>query len=105
MRGYCSGLMAPLVRKSVEPMAAHPDPMRSRSKRQSLCHFMADAAWSDEQMLLRVCQWVVPAPRLRFDDGGWWTVDNTGFPKSDRLLAALQGRRCALVPLRASCRP
>ncbi len=23
LRGYCSGLMAPLKRKSVEPMAAH----------------------------------------------------------------------------------
>jgi len=60
LRGYCTGLMSPLQRKSVEPMAAHMDPMKVRSRHQSLHHFVADAAWSDEQMLLRVAQWVVP---------------------------------------------
>ena len=29
LRGYCTGLMSPLSRKSVEPMAAHVDPSRS----------------------------------------------------------------------------
>ena len=61
LRGYCMGLMAPLKRKSVEPMAAHLAPTTTRSRHQSLHQFVADAAWSDEQMLLRVAQWVVPA--------------------------------------------
>ena len=48
--------MSPLSRKSVEPMAAHVDPLHAmRSRHQSLHHFVADAEWSDEQMLLRVC--------------------------------------------------
>src|SRR5450755_1874540 len=64
LRGYCTGLMAPLKRKSVEPMAAHLGPSATRSRHQSLHHFVADSAWSDEQMLLRVAQWVVPARRL-----------------------------------------
>ena len=55
LRGYCTGLMSPLSRKSVEPMAAHVDPLKVRSRHQSLHHFVADANWSDEQMLLRVC--------------------------------------------------
>jgi SRSO17 transposase len=59
LRGYCTGLMSPLARKSVEPMAAQVDPLHARSRHQSLHHFVADANWSDEQMLLRVCQWVV----------------------------------------------
>jgi hypothetical protein len=33
-------------------------------------------------MLLRVAQWVVPA--MDFSDGGWWIVDDTGFPVSLR---------------------
>jgi SRSO17 transposase len=33
-------------------------------------------------MLLRVCQWVVPA--MDFSDGGWWIIDDTGFPKQGR---------------------
>ena len=65
LRGYCTGLMAPLKRKSVEPMAAHLAPSATRSRHQSLHHFVADSAWSDEQMLLRVAQWVVPAMDFR----------------------------------------
>ena len=73
--------MSPLQRKSVEPMAALVEPLKVRSRHQSLNHFVADAAWSDEQMLLRVCQWVVPL--MDFSDGGWWIIDDTGFPKQE----------------------
>lgn len=30
LHGYCRGLMLPLERKSVEPLAAHLDPLRTR---------------------------------------------------------------------------
>ena len=60
-------------------MASHLAPTATRSRHQSLHHFVADSAWSDEQMLLRVAQWVVPV--MDFSDGGWWIVDDTGFPK------------------------
>ena len=43
-RGYCTGLMAPLKRKSVEPMAAHLAPAATGSRHQSLHHFVADSA-------------------------------------------------------------
>ena len=79
LRGYCTGLMAPLKRKSVEPMASHLAPTATRSRHQSLHHFVSESAWSDEEMLLRVAQWVVPA--MDFGDGGWWVIDDTGFPK------------------------
>lgn len=59
---------------------AHMDPLNVRSRHQSLHHFVADANWSDEQMLLGVCQWVVPL--MDFSNGGWWIIDDTGFPKS-----------------------
>src|SRR4051794_2164423 len=51
LRGYTTGLMSGLKRKSVEPMAAHIDPQNVRSRHQSLHHFVADANWSDERML------------------------------------------------------
>jgi len=57
LRGYCSGLMAPLKRKSVERVAAQLATQATRSRHQSLHHVVADSAWSDEQMLLRVAQW------------------------------------------------
>jgi SRSO17 transposase len=55
-----AGLMAPLERKSVEPMAAHWEPAHTRARHQSLHHFVSQAAWSDNEILKRVAQWVVP---------------------------------------------
>lgn len=74
--------MLPLARKSVEPMAARVDPVHASARHQSLHHFVAKAEWSDEQLLRRVCQWVVP--RMDFSEGGWWIIDDTGFPKKGR---------------------
>jgi SRSO17 transposase len=61
--------MAPLELKSVESMAAHLAPAAPRSRHQSLHHFVAYSAWSDQEMLRRVAQWVVPA--MDFSDGDW----------------------------------
>src|SRR5450830_580363 len=79
LNGYCTGLMLPLSRKSVEPMAARVDPLHASARHQSLHHFVAKAEWSDQQLLRRVAQWVVP--QMDFGAGGWWIIDDTGFPK------------------------
>lgn len=47
LNGYCTGLMLPLSRKSVEPMAARVDPLHASARHQSLHHFAAKAEWSD----------------------------------------------------------
>jgi SRSO17 transposase len=74
--------MLPLARKSVELMVARVDPMRASARHQSLHHLVAKAEWSDLEMLPRVCQWVVP--QVDFSRGGWWTTDDTGFPKKGK---------------------
>ena len=43
LTGYCTGLMLPLPRKSVEPIAARVDPLHASAKHQSLHHFVAKA--------------------------------------------------------------
>jgi 2-iminoacetate synthase ThiH len=58
LRGYCSGLMLPLERKSVEPLAAHLDPTRVRARHQALHHFVAKSEWSDAAVLSRVREYV-----------------------------------------------
>jgi SRSO17 transposase len=58
-RGYCTGLMLPVKRKSVEPMAAHLSPDRVRSEHQRLHHFVADAPWSDQAVLDSVRSYVL----------------------------------------------
>jgi SRSO17 transposase len=101
LRGYTTGLMSPLQRKSVEPMAAHVDPLNAPSRHQSLHHFVADANWSDERMLLGVCQWVVP--RMDFSDGGWWIIDDTGFPKQGRHSVGVARQYCGKLGKQDNC--
>ena len=101
LRGYCTGLMAPLDRKSVEPMAAHLAPGSTRSRHQSLHHFVADSAWSDQELLLRVAQWVVPAMDL--SNGAWWIVDDTGFPKQGTHSVGVARQYCGMLGKQDNC--
>jgi len=61
LRDYCTGLMLPCERKSVEPMAAVTAPGRTAAQHQSLLHFVGQASWSDEKVLAKVCETVLPA--------------------------------------------
>ena len=101
LRGYCTGLMSTLSRKSVEPMAALVEPLRVRSRHQSLHHFVADANWSDPEMLRRVAQWVVP--RMDFGPGGWWIVDDTGFPKQGVHSVGVARQYCGKLGKQDNC--
>ena len=60
LRGYCTGLMLPLKRKRVEPIAASVDPLPVSARHQSLHHFVAKSGWSDDEMLRRVREWIRP---------------------------------------------
>jgi SRSO17 transposase len=82
-------------------MAAHLAPSATRSSHQSLRHFVADSAWSDQEMLLRVAQWVVPA--MDFSDGGWWIVDDTGLPKQGRHSVGMARQYCGMLGKQDNC--
>jgi len=101
LKGYCTGLMLPLSRKSVEPMAARVDPMHASARHQSLHHFVAKAEWSDDEMLRRVCQWVVP--KMDFSEGGWWIIDDTGFPKKGRHSVGVARQYCGMLGKQDNC--
>lgn len=51
LRGYCTGLILSLSRKSVEPMAARVDPMHASARHQALHHFVAKAERSHEEIV------------------------------------------------------
>src|SRR3977135_653973 len=83
LRDYCTGLMLPCARKSGEPRAAVTAPARTAAQHQSLLHFVGQAAWSDEKVLAKVCEMVLPAIER---DGPIeaWIIDDTGFPKKGK---------------------
>src|SRR6201997_5022618 len=53
MHDYCLGLLMPIARKSVEPMAAVTAPAQVAAQHQSLLHFVGNAPWSDTAMLAK----------------------------------------------------
>src|SRR6202048_3005389 len=61
LRDYCIGLVMPCERKSVEPMAAVTAPARVAAQHHSLLHFVGQSSWSDEKMLGKVREMVLPA--------------------------------------------
>ncbi len=101
LKGYCTGLMLPLTRKSVEPMAARVDPLHASARHQSLHHFVAKAEWSDQVMLRRVAQWVVP--KMDLSEGGFWIVDDTGFPKKGKHSVGVTRQYCGVLGKQDNC--
>src|SRR5262249_25763009 len=80
LRDYCLGLMMPCERKSVEPIAAITAPKRTAAQHQSLLHFIGEGGWSDEKVLAKVRELVLP--RLeRHGPIEAWIIDDTSFPK------------------------
>jgi SRSO17 transposase len=101
LNDYCTGLMLPLSRKSVEPMAARVDPLHASARHQSLHHFVAKAEWSDAEMLRRVSQWVVP--RMDLSAGGFWIIDDTGFPKKGKHSVGVARQYCGVLGKQDNC--
>ena len=80
MRSYCAGLMLPLERKSIEPLAAATAPSRVSAQHQSLMHFVSSSPWSDEKLLGKVRNLVLPTIEGHGPIEAW-IVDDTGFRK------------------------
>src|SRR3954452_6641876 len=79
-QAYCTGLLLPGERKSIEPMAARLDPAHVQAKHQSLHHVVAEADWDDVAMLAAVRTQVLPALE-RHGPVAYWIVDDSSFPK------------------------
>jgi SRSO17 transposase len=60
LRDYCTGLIVSEARKSVEPMAAITAPDRTGAQHQSLLHFVSQGPWSDEVVLAKIRELVLP---------------------------------------------
>ncbi len=103
LKNYCTGLLLPGERKSVEPMAARLAADNVRRMHQSLHHVVADAPWSDEAVLDRCLDSVIPA-MLRRDPVVAWVVDDTGFPKKGRESVGVARQYCGQVGKQDNCR-
>jgi SRSO17 transposase len=102
LHDYCVGLMLPGERKSVEPMAAKTAPARTSAQHQSLLHFVGVAAWSDEKVLGKVCEMVLPEIE-RHGSIEAWIIDDTGFPKQGSHSVGVARQYCGQLGKRDNC--
>jgi SRSO17 transposase len=102
LKDYCTGLLMPVERKSVEPMAAMVSPARASAAHQSLLHFVGQSAWSDEAMLGKVGELAAPA----FEASGGveaWIVDDTGYQKKGSHSVGVARQYCGRLGKTDNC--
>jgi SRSO17 transposase len=94
--------MLPGERKSVEPIAARTAPARTAAQHQSLLHFVGVATWSDEKVLAKVREMVLPAIEK---DGPIeaWIIDDTSFPKQGKHSVGVHHQYCGQLGKQANC--
>jgi SRSO17 transposase len=94
--------MLPCERKSVEPIAAVTAPDRVSAQHQSLLHFVNQAPWSDERVLGKVREMVLPELERH---GGIevWIVDDTGIPKKGHHSVGVEHQYCGQLGKQANC--
>ena len=102
LKDYCTGLLMPGERKSVEPMAAIVAPAHVSAKHQSLLHLVGQAAWSDEAVLAKVRELVVPAIEAQGKIEAW-IVDDTGFAKKGVHSAGVARQYCGRLGKTDNC--
>ena len=102
LRGYCTGLLLPGERKSVEPMAARTAPARTAAQHQSLLHFVGISPWSDGAVLDKVRELVLPALE-RHEPIRAWILDDTGFPKKGKHSVGVARQYCGQLGKQDNC--
>ena len=102
LRDYCTGLLLPAERKSVEPIAAMTAPARTAAQHQSLLHFVSQGNWSDEKILTKVRENVIPEIEARGMISAW-IIDDTGFPKKGKHSVGVARQYCGQLGKQDNC--
>jgi SRSO17 transposase len=102
LQDYCLGLVMPGERKSVEPMAAITAPGRTAAQHQSLLHFVGEGGWSDDDVLGKVREMVLPQIE-RHGPIEAFIIDDTSFPKKGRHSVGVSHQYCGQLGKQANC--
>ena len=103
LKAYCRGLLLPIERKCVEPMAARLAPHNVRRTHQSLHHLVADSPWDDDALLAAVRGRVLQAMK-KTSPVVAWIVDDTSFPKKGKHSVGVAHQYCGQLGKQENCR-
>jgi len=92
----------PAERKSVEPLAAMTAPERTGAQHQSLLHFVGQSPWSDQKVLGKVSEMVLPAI-VRDGPIEAWIVDDTSHPKQGEHSVGVARQYCGQLGKTDNC--
>ena len=99
---YCIGLLSAEGRKSVEPLAAVTAPDRTAAQHQALLHLVGNAPWSDQALLSRVRERVMPS-LTREEPVQALIIDDTGFPKKGKHSVGVARQYCGQLGKQDNC--
>jgi SRSO17 transposase len=102
LNDYCTGLVMPLERKSVEPLAAVTSPGHACAQHQSLLHFVGSSPWRDEDVLAEVRQMVLPSIERQGPIEAW-IIDDTATPKKGKHSVGVAHPYCGQLGKQANC--
>ena len=83
-------------------MAAVTAPDRTAAQHQSLLHFVGQSPWSDEKVLAKVGEMVLPAIESQGPIEAW-IIDDTGFPKKGEHSVGVARQYCGQLGKRENC--
>jgi SRSO17 transposase len=102
LHDYFLGLVLPGERKSVEPMAAITAPGRTAAQHQSLLHFVGAGGWSDDIVLGKVREMVLPKIES-YGPVEAWIIDDTSYPKKGQHSVGVSHQYCGQLGKQANC--
>jgi SRSO17 transposase len=102
LAAYCTGLLLPGERKSVEPMAARVAPDAVGAKHQSLHHFVAKAPWQEAALLDAVRTFVLAKMESQAPIRAW-IIDDTGIPKKGKHSVGVARQCCGELGKQDNC--
>jgi SRSO17 transposase len=102
MISYCTGLLLPSERKSVEPMAALTAPTRTAAQHQSLLHFVGQGEWSDDAVMEQIRAYTIPHIETHGAISAW-IIDDTGFPKKGKHSVGVARQYCGQLGKQDNC--
>jgi SRSO17 transposase len=102
LRNYCTGLLLPIERKSIEPIASQVAPKNVKAEHQSLQQFIADSNWRDASVLAAARQYALPALSAHGRVEAT-VVDDTGLPKQGKHSVGVARQYCGELGKVTNC--